>query len=289
MHLPQPHRMPVISGRTAQHLVDAEDGVLEVSLDLGLSMAGVSIGGAEVVLPDGQRPARAELAASFSSPEDCIEIRPDGCRKVYIYSQAERKYYKLYQPHEGRAPTVVINNAAMHAIVGKDPWQNAAEKVGTLPARRGECLDTCCGLGYSAQLLAQEGFERVVTCEVDPNVLQVAAANPWSEGLFTGRKIEIVQMDVRRFVESCPHGRFACIFHDPPTVLQAGELYAGALYAQFARALSAGGVLYHYVGDPGGRTGRDYARGVMRRLQRTGFTDVRRVVGGLLAARAAAL
>jgi len=289
MHLPQPHHMPVISGRTAQRLADAEDGVLEISLDLGLSMARVAIAGAEVVLPDGQRLARTELAASFSSPEDCIEVCPDGCRKVYIYSEAKRKYYKLYQPYESRAPTVVINNAAMHAIVGKDPWQDAAEKVGMLPGRRGECLDTCCGLGYSAQLLAQEGFERIVTCEVDPNVLQVAAANPWSEGLFTGRKIEIVQVDVRRFVESCPNGRFACIFHDPPTVFHAGELYAGSLYGQFARALSASGVLYHYVGEPGGRTGRDYARGVMRRLQQRGFTDVRRAVGGVLAVQAGAL
>ena len=289
MHLPQPHRMPVISGRAARRLVDSDDGVLEVSLDLGPSRASVAIDGAEVLLPDGQRLAKTELAASFSSPEDCIEICPDACRKVYIYSEAERKYYKLYQPYEGRAPTVVINNAAMHAIVGKDPWQNAAEKVGTLPARRGECLDTCCGLGYSAQLLAREGFERITTCEVDPNVLQVAAANPWSQRLFTGRKIEIVQSDVRRFIESCPDGRFACIFHDPPTILHAGELYAGALYAQFARAMSAGGVLYHYVGEPGGRTGRDYARGVMRRLQQRGFAHVRRVVGGVLAVQAGAL
>ncbi len=285
MHPPQPHRTPVISGRTARRLVDADSGVLEVSLDLGRTTADVSVGGAEIVLPDGQKPTKKDLAACFSSPEDCIEIRAGGCQKVYLYSEADRKYYKLFQPYEGRAPTIVINGAAMHAIVGMDPWQDEAEKVGVLPARHGECLDTCCGLGYSAQLLAQMSFERVVTCEVDPNVLEVAAVNPWSEGLFTARNVEIVQSDVRRLVQECAGGRFACVFHDPPTVFHAGELYAEALYAQFGRVLSPGGLLYHYVGEPGARAGRDYARGVMQRLRHAGFTHARRVARGVLAVR----
>jgi hypothetical protein len=228
---------------------------------------------------------RAELAAAFSEPEDCVEVRNGECRKVYLYDDAERKYYKLYQPCEGRAPTIIINNATMHAIIGKDPWQDEADKVAVLPRRGGECLDTCCGLGYSAQLLAEAGFTRVTTCEVDLNVLTIASVNPWSEGLFSSPHISIAHTDVRDLVRLCDAGRYACIFHDPPTVLHAGELYAEELYREFARVLHPHGALYHYVGAPGARVGRDYARGVIRRLQDAGFTEVHRVTRGVLALR----
>lgn len=283
MALPQWQQVPIVSGRTAQRLLDAGRGVLAVSLDLGRSETHVSVQGDDVELPDGRSVKKAELREAFSSPEDCIRIRDGHCWKVYLYSDAERKYYKLYQPSEGRAPTVVINNASMHAIIGKDPWQDEAEKTKVLPRRSGECLDTCCGLGYSAQLLADAGFSRVTTCEVDLNVLRIAALNPWSEGLFRRGLIEIVQTDVRELVSQCAPGRFACVFHDPPTVFQAGELYSQELYRQFARVMAPGAALYHYVGAPGRRSGRDYARGVMRRLQAVGFTGVRRVTGGVLA------
>lgn len=263
-------------------MLDADAGLIEVSLDLGRTTASISVEDEGLVLPDGARLKKAALAEAFSEPEDCIELRGGECRKVYAYSQAERKYYKLYQPFEGRAPTIIINNATMHAIVDKDPWQDEADKVATLPRRRGECLDTCCGLGYSAQLLAEAGFSRIMTCEVDRNVLEMAAVNPWSEGLFGRPHIAIVNADVRDFVTECPAGRFSCVFHDPPTVYQAGELYSEQLYHEFARVLAGGGALYHYVGAPGRRIGRDYARGVIRRMRAAGFAEVRRVTGGVL-------
>ncbi len=283
--IPAWRRVPILCGATAQALLEADEGGLAVSLDLGRSTATVVVGRDSLTLPDGRRVGKADLADAFSEPQDCIEISDGPCRKVYLYDESTRKYYKLYQPVEGRAPTIVINNATMHAIVGKDPWQDEVDKVAVVPRRRGECLDTCCGLGYSAQMLADAGFSRVTTCEVDPNVLRIAALNPWSEGLFSNARITIRNVDVREFVASCPDGRFSCVFHDPPTVLQAGELYAEDLYRAFARVLSARGVLYHYVGAPGARVGRDYARGVIRRLQEAGFEGVRRVTGGVLALR----
>jgi len=278
-------RTIVISGRTARRIVEARPGTLGLSLDLGRTSADVAVEADGVVLPDGCRVAKDDLLDSFSDPEDCIELTAEGPRKVYLYSEARRRYYKLFQPVEGRPPTVVINGATMHAIVGKEPWQDQTDKVAQLPARRGACLDTCCGLGYSAQLLAQAGFRPMVTCEEDANVLAVAAVNPWSEGLWQAG-VELVREDVRRLLASSPADRFACIFHDPPTVHQAGELYAEELYREFARVLVPRGSLYHYVGAPGRRIGRDYARGVIRRLQSAGFEDVRRAVSGVLARRA---
>jgi hypothetical protein len=258
---------------------------VSVSLDLGLSRSAVRVEKDVVTLPDGQLISRDNLSAAFSAPEDCIEIAQGACEKIYVFDHQAGKYYKLFQPFEDRAPTLVINNATMHAIVRMDPWQDEQEKVSALSPRGGECLDTCFGLGYSAQLLVRAGCEHVVSCEADPNVLGCAAANPWSRGAFGDPRIEILQADVREYLRRRQEGSFAAIFHDPPTIHQAGELYAAELYAEFARVLASGGVLYHYVGAPGARLGRDLTRGVMRRLHDAGFVSVRRVARGVLARR----
>ncbi len=283
MSLPRWQSVPVLSGRTARCLLEGEPGPLEVSLDLGRTRSVVQVGRDELTLPDGQRLAKGRLAEEFSEPEDCIEVRDGRPRKVYLYDRERHSYYKLFQSHPDRPPTILINGATMHPVSGADPWEGTERMVEQVPRCRGECLDTCCGLGYSVQMLLGRGFNRVTTCEVDPNVLDVAAVNPWSEKLFTSERVELLHADLRDVVAEAAEGRFACIFHDPPTVHQAGELYAGTLYEEFRRALTRRGILYHYVGAPGGRRGQDYARGVLRRLQEAGFSRVRRVTGGVLA------
>jgi hypothetical protein len=258
---------------------------VQISLDLGLHRSAVQVREESMELPEGQRIDLQELHDEFSDPEDCVVISEKRCRKVYIYSQRTGKYYKLYQPEEDSSPTIVIAGATMHAIVDMTPWEDAEEKVQALRGRGGECLDTCFGLGYSAQLLPERGFESVLTCERDPNVLRVAEFNPWSRAAFRRKDIEIVRRDMREFLSECDPERFAAIFHDPPTIHQAGELYSGELYREFHRVLCRRGWLYHYVGEPGSKTGRDYARGVMRRLQDAGFTRTQRRARGVLCRR----
>jgi len=273
----------IISGRTVQEVISARSGMLQISLDLGRTQGSVSIRSDVVTLPEGASVPMAALRELRLKPEDCVVLQ-DGCwQKIYIFSETKSTYYKLYQPVADKAPTIIINGATMHAIVGKDPWQYTVDKVATVPRFMGECLDTCCGLGYSAQLLAARRTGRVTVCEVDRYVLEVGSVNPWSEGLFTDAQIDIVQSDLRQYVAESASNRFGCVFHDPPTVYQAGELYSGELYGQFARVLRAGGVLYHYVGAPGRRVGQDHSRGVMRRLQSAGLVRVRRVTDGVLA------
>jgi predicted methyltransferase len=285
MSVPQWQKVPVLSGRTARKLLDCRSGSLEASLDLGRTRCVVQVEDEELVLADGQRLEKARLAEEFSEPEDCIEVREGRPRKVYHYDEQRRSYYKLFQSHPDRPPTILINGATMHPVSGTDPWEGTREMVAQLPKCGGQCLDTCCGLGYSAQMLSERGFDAVVTCEVDANVLRVAAVNPWSEGLFASGRIDVLHADLREVVADSPEGRFGCIFHDPPTVYQAGELYAGELYGEFRRVLTSRGILYHYVGSPGGRLGQDYAHGVIQRLQEAGFYRVRRVSGGVLARR----
>ncbi len=283
MSLPQWQEIPIISGRTAGRLLDADPGAVTVSLDLGRGRCTVRVEPDTLILPDDRAIGRRELADAFSEPEDCIEIRGGTCRKVYLYDPVLRKYYKLYQPFEDSPPTIIINGATMHSIVEVAPWEGVRQMVEQVPERAGRCFDTCCGLGYSAQLLLGRGFEGVTTCEVDRNVLEVAAINPWSEELFRSPRVEIVLADLREYARDCPEGEFDCVFHDPPTIQMAGELYGEALYREFRRILASGGSLYHYVGRPGRRRGQDYARGVMQRLQSAGFVRVRRVAEGVLA------
>ena len=283
MPIPEWQEVPIISGRTARRLIAAEPGELTVSLDLGRNRCAIRVEDDGVILPNGRSFGREDLVDAFSDPEDCIELAEDGPRKVYRYDGVLRKYYKLYQPFEDRPPTIIINGATMHSIVGPEPWEGVEQMVEQVPARGGRCFDTCCGLGYSAQLLLDGRFDSVVTCELDHNVLEVAAINPWSRGLFRLPAVEIIRTDLRDYAKECEDAEFDCVFHDPPTIQMAGELYSEDLYREFRRILVPRGVLYHYVGRPGRRRGRDYAHGVMQRLQNAGFVEPRRVKEGVLA------
>jgi len=283
MTVPDMNKVPIVSGRTIHRLMQCSTGPVSVSLDLGLSQSTVNKTRDELQLPEGYVVDLEEMNDAWRHPEDCVVLSEKGCVKVYLYSEERGKYYKLYQHEADAAPTIVINNATMHSIVRMGPWEDETSKVDSLPRHQGACLDTCCGLGYSAQLLVKAGFERVVTCEEDPNVLQIASVNPWSRDLFRRREIEIHEADLRDYVAQCSKNSFPLVFHDPPTVYQAGELYSEELYREFARILKPGGVLYHYVGEPGRNRGQDYAGGVMDRLNEAGFRSTRRIHGGVLA------
>ncbi|MFW6457269.1 MAG: hypothetical protein ACOC0A_03160, partial [Planctomycetota bacterium] len=247
---------PIISGWTIQRVLNARPGNINISLDLGLHRCNLQLDVNALKLPDQFDVSLAVLQEIDPAAEDCFLLSPEGgVRKVYIYSDDTRKYYKLYQPEEDVAPTIVIAGATMHTIVDKTPWGDADEKTNALLNNAGACLDTCFGLGYSAQLLQDKGYAKVVSCEKDPNVLRIARTNPWSCPAFEREDVRIVENDVRDFLTRCRDKQFASIFHDPPTIHQAGELYSGELYQEFYRVLQPRGIFYHYVGDPGGKRG----------------------------------
>ena len=285
MSVPSPSGDPVLSGWTIRAIAQAPPGSLTISLDLGQSRETVERSEAGILLNNGRSVTIDALESELRHPEDCVQIEAVGPRRIYFYSERTGNYYQLYQPAQNLAPTVVIGGATMHSIVDREPWKDQEEKVRALGGGGGTCLDTCFGLGYSAQLLARTGFDKVVSCEVDANVLRCAARNPWSRPSFTHAGIEIRPADLRKVVQNAPPEFYSAIFHDPPTPDQAGELYAGSLYKQFFETLKRGGKLYHYVGAPGAKGGRDYARGVMRRLQEGGFRKTRRAARGVLAVK----
>jgi hypothetical protein len=172
----------------------------------------------------------------------------------------------------------------MHRIKGIDPHQDTLKKIRTIAPLTGRVLDVCTGLGYTA-IESAKTAEQVVTIELDPTVLEVARLNPWSRHLFQHPRIHQVIGDAYEEIASFDAESFSRIIHDPPMFSLAGDLYAGEFYQRLFRLLSRKGRLFHYIGDLDSRSGRNVAKGVVRRLQEAGFSRVVRRPGafGLVA------
>lgn len=140
----------------------------------------------------------------------------------------------------------------------------------------GVCLDTCGGLGYTAIAMATAPRVRRVHCiERDANVVEAARHNPASRSLFTDPKIVLQVSDAFDALDDFPDAHFDRVFHDPPRVSLAGELYSQAFYEKLFRVLKPGGKLFHYTGSPGEKAGKRTREGVIRRLREAGFASVR--------------
>jgi predicted methyltransferase len=136
-------------------------------------------------------------------------------------------------------------------------------------------LDTATGLGYTA-IEAAKTADHVTTFELDPTVLEIARLNPWSQALFDNPRITQCLGDSYDLIKGFEAESFTRIIHDPPALALAGQLYAGQFYAELCRVLRRGGRLFHYVGDPESKSGRNVTRSVTRRLLDAGFTQVTR-------------
>ena len=163
----------------------------------------------------------------------------------------------------------------MHRIKDTDPWTDSQTKIADLAPINGRILDTATGLGYTA-ILAARTAEEVVTIELDPAALKIAAMNPWSRELFTRTNIRQIIGDATELLPNLEDSSFTRILHDPPMVNIAGDLYGEAFYRELWRVLRRGGRLFHYIGDPQSASGRRTTAGVIRRLQSAGFTRVTR-------------
>lgn len=241
------------------------------SLDLGLTTNEVALETDRVVLPDGQWLAWEAIDEIARNESVCYTVQDSEAIKIQRFSEARSLTYVLMPTQ--RAPTVLISGIQMHRVKDIDPWQDTLTKIRTLAPVEGRVLDTCTGLGYTA-IASAESADEVVTVELDPNMLEIARVNPWSRPLFGHPRIHQVMGDSMERVQEFAPGSFARIVHDPPMLARAGELYSGEFYGHLYRVLAKRGRLYHYVGDPESRSGRNITRGVMRRLQEAGFRRV---------------
>jgi uncharacterized protein len=271
---------PVLSHVTVRPLLEARRRGLpnaELSLDLGLTTATVSLGGDGVVLERGtldwsdvERIAKSETACfAIERDGDASGLTPEPLK---AFSAVLGRLYSLY-PTE-RAPTMLISGIPMHRIKGIDPTADTDRKVAALKPVGGRVLDTATGLGYTAIALARAGAE-VTTIELDPLVLELARRNPWSADLFDNVRIEQRIGDAAEIVPTLSPAMFSSVLHDPPVISLAGDLYGRNFYDQLLRVLRPGGRLFHYVGNPSSPSGGRTTHGVVERLSAAGFERVR--------------
>ena len=244
------------------------------SPDLGRTKVTVSLSPFGVTFPWGWRLPWEAVETIAQDENGCFRITESGeAHRIQAFSALTGRLVSLYPP--SKAPTLLLSGIPMHRIKGIDPWEDTRRKIRALgKGLRGRVLDTATGLGYTA-IQAAARVQQVDTVELDPTVLAVARQNPWSQELFTAPNIVQHQGDVAEVITAFPAGAFDAVLHDPPAFRLAGHLYSTAFYRQLYRVLRPGGRLFHYVGDPGSRSGRNITRGVVERLRQAGFRDLR--------------
>ena len=268
--------MIVLSHYQAKPLIDARRKGLSAavaSLDLNLSQSQVVLEAQGIRLPDSARLSWEVLEQIVAAESSCFVIENETARAVQFYSESTQRAYSLY-PTVG-APTMLVSGIPMHRIKDTDPHADTLEKIRAVRPVVGQVLDTATGLGYTA-IEAAKTAAHVTTIELDPAALQVCRRNPWSQALFDNPKITQVVGDSFDVVLEMADASFTRIIHDPPAFALAGDLYSGEFYQALHRLLRNNGRLFHYVGDPDSKSGHSITAGVMRRLEQSGFREVRR-------------
>ncbi|MCS7106167.1 MAG: methyltransferase [Candidatus Aenigmarchaeota archaeon] len=197
-------------------------------------------------------------------------------KEIKFFDEKTKKFYKLVPTKTW--PTLEISGIHMHRIKEVDPKFDSILKVKSLGRIYGKVLDTCTGLGYTAILAARKAkVEKVFTVEKDSNVIKIARLNPFSKELFESSKIVLIEGDVFEEIKNFQDKFFDFIIHDPPRISLAPELYSKEFYSQLFRVLKNKGKIFHYIGKPGKLQGKNYLRGIVRRLKEVGFRKIKRV------------
>jgi predicted methyltransferase len=269
--MPAPAILSYIQAQTLEQARRAKRSHASISLDLGQTTVEVDLEAAGIRLPGGSVIGWAAVQEVLKAEPICCQVNGTQVTKVHRFSPRLHRAYSLMATRG--APTLINSGFTMHRIVDIDPWEDTLRKVRALGNPRGRVLDTATGLGYTAVELAKTA-SWVLTCELDPLVLEIAQLNPWSAPLFTTPRIEQRIADITAAIMAMEDRGFDAVLHDPPTVSLAGDLYGGALYRELFRVLRPGGSLFHYVGNLQSKAGGTAGKGVMRRLREAGFARV---------------
>lgn len=244
-----------------------------ISPDLNRTSVEARLEDAGLVFPDGTRVLWEDVEQITEAENSCFRIENEAIHSIQVFSEVTGWLRTLY-PTE-RAPTMLVSGIPMHRIKDVDPYEDTRNKIKATAPVVGKVLDTATGLGYTA-IEAARTAEEVVTIELDPAALEVAKLNPWSQDLFDNPKIQQIMGDAWDVIEAMEDGVFARVIHDPPAFSLAGDLYSRDFYEELYRVLTRKGYLFHYIGDPESKSGRNVTGGVIKRLQDAGFQRIAR-------------
>jgi predicted methyltransferase len=252
--------------------LEAGETAVTTSLNLNLTQTELSLTADGVLLPNGQNLTQAQLQEIIDNELACYRVADSQIEKIQFFSEQLNRFYSL-MPTEG-APTMLISGIPMHRIKGTEPHRDTLSKIKAIAPVAGEVLDTTMGLGYTA-IEAAKTAVHVTTIELDPTVTDVCRHNPWSQDLFDNPQISRRIGDAFDEVQTLAEGRFSRIIHDPPMFSLAGHLYSTEFYQELYRILAPQGRLFHYIGNPDSKSGRNVTRGAVRRLGEAGFRRVK--------------
>jgi uncharacterized protein len=163
----------------------------------------------------------------------------------------------------------------MHRFKTISPKKSAELMVKEISPVKGIVLDCCCGLGYTSIIEANEkDCEKVIVFEKDEHVLEMAKYNPFSDELFTNKKIDLIKGSVYEEIKKIESNSIDRILHDPPTTSFGKELFSSEFYQQLFRVLKSKGIIYHYCPNPGKTKGTEYWPTIEKMLIKTGFVNV---------------
>jgi predicted methyltransferase len=261
--------MTFLHSVTAEEIIHAIEGgseELELSLDLGRSSTRLDLKNPfwDVV----------QLRKIVKDAESIYFVR-DG--QIFKAAISADHFYKLYPTGHKSAPALLIDGVLMHRVKDVDPIEDASMKA-ALCARKGiDMLEICTGLGYSTIACLKKGVRSISTIEKDHHVIELSRLNPWSTELHSDERVSLIHGDAVEKIEEFDTKSFHAVLHDPPRFSMGSELYTSEFYSQIFRVLKPKGLLYHYVGSPGGKhRKRDLPKGVIQRLRKVGFEEVAR-------------
>jgi predicted methyltransferase len=232
---------------------------ISISLDLGFSgkkenlklfEKGVIFNGNEIEVPK----IREDDKSCYLILEDIIE-------KVQYSSGGG--IYRLI-PSSFR-PIMQISGTSMH----KQSFIERVEKDKLF----GKILDSGTGLGYTA-IVASKTASNVITIEFDEMVLELQKINPYSQDLFSSKRINLIQGNLVEEIKKFKDGEFNFIILDGGTPRSSGDFFSQANYEQAFRVLKYGGRLYHYVPNYHANRGVDFAVRISSYLKKAGFKKV---------------
>ena len=258
----------VITKSEAGKILNAEGSEIGISPDLGISSLKIKVGSGIAVIAGQNIPFKEFEAVKEKA---CYAVEDNQLKRVAFFSEETNLFYKLLPAKDW--PTITLSSTPMHRFTFVSPKKDTESKITEISPVKGNVLDTCCGLGYTA-IMASKDADEVFTFERDHNVLRIAEYNPYSRQLFSSKKIRISEKNIFPEIKKFKSGFFSRILHDPPTFKYSPELYSPEFHSELFRVLKKGGILYHYCPSPQITKGRLLYPRVARQLKEAGFRGV---------------
>lgn len=253
----------------------------KTSLDLGITQIEVKIVSGHAILDKELSISEAQIDKIIKNDTSVFLITDKGIEKIQIFSEETNKFYKLMPTGYKSPPTLEISGIRMHLTKDMNPHEDTKNKISCISPVSGRILDCNMGLGYTAIMASEKA--QVDTCEIDPNVIEIARFNPWSSRLFLGN-IKIHNQDVFEKIKDFKDCSFDAIIHDPPSFKLSVHLYSKEFYSQLYRVMKPKGKLYHYTGMPGSKArGMDIMASTSKKLADSGFRQISMKHRGIIA------